>query len=475
LFGWHSFGIGEALFLSSLAMPASRSNTRSTPVSVSYRVINELKPDPRNARLHSKAQIRQLAASIEAFGFNVPILVDAQDNVLAGHARLLACKQLGYTQVPIIRLEHLSAAQARAFQLADNRLAEIAVWDERLLGEQLKELSELNLDFSLELTGFSMGEIDFRIERLSAPAEQAAPDPDDIAPAAATVAVTRPGDLWLLGAHRLLCADAQEPSSYTRLMQGSLAKVVFSDPPYNVPIHGHVSGKGAIVHREFAMASGELSEQEFVEFLRRVLALLARFSVSGSIHFICMDWRHAEALLVAARAVYSELKNLCVWVKDRAGMGSLYRSQHELVFVFKSGAAPHRNNVQLGSHGRDRTNVWHYPGIHTLREGEEGDVLTLHPTCKPVKMVADALLDCSKRNDVVLDAFLGSGTTLIAAERVGRVCYGIEIDPLYVDVAIRRWQSHSGAIARLAETEESFAQREAQASTQPRSCPHEQA
>jgi DNA methylase len=206
------------------------------------------------------------------------------------------------------------------------------------------------------------------------------------------------------------------------------------------------------------------SGAEFIDFLRRVLGLMARSSVSGSIHFICMDWRHAEALLAAARGVYSELKNLCVWVKDRAGMGSLYRSQHELVFVFKSGAGPHCNNVQLGRHGRDRANVWRYPSIHTLREGEEGDVLALHPTCKPVKMVADALLDCSKRNDLVLDAFLGSGTTLIAAERVGRVCYGIEIDPLYVDVAIRRWQAHSGGDARLAASGESFAQREALAS-----------
>jgi len=337
------------------------------------------------------------------------------------------------------------------------------VWDEHLLAEQLKALSELDLDFSLELTGFSMGEIDFRIESLSASTEENAPDPDDLPPVAAAFAVTRPGDLWRLECHRLLCADAQDAASYERLLQGALASVVFSDPPYNVPIQGHVSGKGAIVHREFAMASGELSEQEFVEFLRRVLSLLARHSVSGSIHFICMDWRHAEALLSAARAAYTELKNLCVWVKDRAAMGSLYRSQHELVFVFKSGTGAHRNNVELGRHGRDRTNVWHYPSIHTLREGEEGDLLALHPTCKPVKMVADALLDCSKRNDVVLDAFLGSGTTLIAAERVGRICYALEIDPLYVDVAIRRWQAHSGGCARLAASGESFAQREANA------------
>jgi DNA modification methylase len=305
-----------------------------------------------------------------------------------------------------------------------------------------------------------MGEIDLRIESLATAVIRAG-DAVDVPPAPGAVAITRLGDLWALGRHRLLCGNALEPACYERLLQGTVAQVVFTDPPYNVPIQGHVSGKGAIVHREFAMASGEMSEEEFIDFLQRVLSLFARHSASGSIHFVCMDWRHAYALLKAAREIY-ELKNLCVWSKDRAGLGSLYRSQHELVFVFKSGAGPHCNNVELGRHGRHRSNIWNYPGIHTLRSGEEGDLLALHPTCKPVQLVADALLDCSKRNAVVLDAFLGSGTPLLAAERVGRVCYAIELDPLYVDVAIRRWQVHSGGCARLLATGESFAQREAQ-------------
>jgi len=441
-------------------MPNAKPPACHAQVNITYRKLAELKPDPRNARVHSKAQIRQLAASIREFGFNIPVVIDSQDNVLAGHGRLLACRELGYSELPTIRLEHLSPAQARAFQLADNRLAELAHWDERVLAEQLKELAEVNLDFSVELTGFSMPEIDLRIESLAAAANRAG-DVADVPPAPAAVAITRPGELWALGRHRLLCGNALEPSCYEALLQGTVAQVVFTDPPYNVPIQGHVSGKGAIVHREFAMACGEMSDEEFTGFLQRVLTLFARHSTSGSIHFLCMDWRHAYTLLKAARGIY-ELKNLCVWSKDRAGLGSLYRSQHELVFVFKSGTGAHCNNVELGRHGRHRSNIWNYPGIHTLRSGEEGDLLALHPTCKPVQLVADALLDCSKRNAVVLDAFLGSGTTLLAAERVGRVCYAMELDPLYVDVAIRRWQTHSGEAARLLAIGESFAQREAQ-------------
>jgi DNA modification methylase len=445
-------------------MPIATAPAARGQLSITYRNLAELKPDPRNARVHSKAQTRQLAASIREFGFNIPVVIDGHDNIIAGHGRWLACRELGYSELPIIRLEHLSAAQARAFQLADNRLAEIAVWDERLLAEQLQELAELELGFSIEVTGFSIGEIDLRIESLAARPEPAC-DPADVPPALAAVAVSRPGDLWAFGKHRLLCGNALEASCYEQLLQGAAAHVVFTDPPYNVPINGHVSGKGTIAHREFAMACGEMSEQQFTDFLQRVITLLARHTTSGSIHFVCMDWRHAHSLLNAAREIY-ELKNLCIWSKDRAGMGSLYRSQHELVFVFKSGTSPHCNNIELGRHGRDRSNIWNYPGIHTLRSGEEGDLLALHPTCKPVQMVADALLDCSKRNALVLDPFLGSGTTLIAAERVGRVCYAIELDPLYVDVAIRRWQAHTGGCAHLLASGERFTQREAQGRAQ---------
>jgi DNA modification methylase len=367
-------------------------------IRIVFRQIVELELDPRNPRAHSSGQVRQIARSIEAFGFNVPVLIDAKRKVIAGHGRIMACKLLGWSEVPTIALEHLSEAQAKAFMIADNRLTENSVWDDRLLAEQLKELSVLDLDFSLEATGFEMGEIDFRIERLtsSSQAEDAA------------------DDLWLMGEHRLLCGNALDPSAYAALMGREQANLVFSDPPYNVRIDGNVSGLGAVRHREFAMASGEMSAAEFTNFLNRALSLHARNSAQGSLHFICMDWRHMEELLAAGRTVYSELKNLCVWVKDNAGMGSLYRSQHELVFVFKHGREPHRNNVMLGMHGRNRSNVWNYPCANSFsRSGDEGNLLASHPTVKPVAMIADAIMDATARRDIVLDGFLGSGSTSV--------------------------------------------------------------
>jgi DNA modification methylase len=345
--------------------------------------------------------------------------------------------------------------------IADNRLPENSVWDDRLLAEQLKDLSMLDLDFSIEVTGFEMGEIDFRIEGLKPP-PQAEEDPADVISAApAGPAVSRAGDLWLLGTHRVYCGSALEEGSYATLMQDEKAAMVFTDPPYNVPIEGNVSGLGAVHHREFVMASGEMNEAEFTAFLATACSLLARHSVEGSLHFICMDWRHMAELLAAGRQTYEELKNVCVWAKDRAGMGSLYRSQHELVFAFKHGREQHRNNIQLGQYGRNRSNVWHYRGINSFGHGgQEGDLLALHPTVKPVALVADAVMDCTARGEVVLDAFLGSGTTVIAAERVGRRCYGLELDPLYVDTIVRRWQAFTGDRARLASTGRCFSELE---------------
>ena len=419
-------------------------------LSVVYRPIDELKPDPRNPRQHSRAQICQIARSIQAFGFNVPILVDRDLKVIAGHGRLLACRDLGWSEVPTIQLEHLSEAQARAFLIADNRLTEISSWDDRLLSEQLKELAALDLDFDLEATGFAMGEIDLRIEGLDESAEVADADPADDLPSPGP-AVTQPGDLWLLGRHRLLCGDARDEAAYARLMVGKPAAMVFTDPPYNVPIDGHVCGLGAIRHREFAMAVGEMNEAEFTSFLTAACTLLARHSVDGSLHYICMDWRHLPELLAAGRAANAELKNLCVWAKESAGMGSLYRSQHELILVFKHGRSRHRNNVELSRHGRHRTNVWRYPSVSAFaRASDEGSLLEMHPTVKPVRLVADAILDASARGDIVLDPFAGSGTTFIAAERTGRRCYGMELDPAYADTIARRWEAFTGGRARRA-------------------------
>ena len=422
-----------------------------------YRPIASLKPDPKNARIHSEKQLKQIAKSIDAFGFNVPVLIDSQDNIIAGHGRVEAGKRSSIAQVPTIRLEHLTDAQKRAFMLADNRLTENATWNDRLLGEQLKALSEVNLDFSLDATGFEVAEIDLYIEGLSAPKEEE--DPADAIPQSSAKPVSRIDDLWLLDRHRVLCASALDESSYQKLLPKKRADFVFTDPPYNVPIEHHASGKGEVQHKNFVMASGEMSEDEFIAFLTRSCELLARYSCDGSLHFLCMDWRHIRELLAAGTKAYSEFKNLCIWVKDRGGMGSLYRSQHELVFLFKNGTAPHRNNVQLGQFGRTRSNVWQYPSVNSFgRAGEEGNLLALHPTVKPVAMVSDAIFDCSARGDIVLDAFLGSGTTIIAAERTGRICCGLELDPIYVDTAVRRWQNFTRRAAVHAESGLTFSE-----------------
>jgi len=436
-------------------------------VGVVYRPLHELKLDPNNPRVHSPRQVRQIARSIEAFGFNVPVLVDTNLTVLAGHGRIRACQLLGWNRVPTIQLEHLSEAQARAFMIADNRLTENSTWDDRLLAEQLKQLSELELDFDLEATGFTIGEIDLRIEGLELAAGRNTDPVDVMPPATGGPPVSHAGDVWLLGHHRILCANALNEAAYLKLMEGQRAAMVFTDPPYNVPIEGNVSGLGALHHRDFVMGSGEMNEAEFTAFLTQACTLLARHSRDGSIHFIFLDWRHASELLAAGREVYSELKNLCIWVKNNGGMGSFYRSRHELVFVFKHGRAQHRNNIQLGQFGRNRTNVWEHPSPSSFaRPGEEGNLLALHPTVKPAALVADAIMDASARGDIVLDGFLGSGTTIIAAERTRRRCYGLELDPLYVDTIIRRWQAYTGEGARHGTSGRSFGELEAEAEVQ---------
>jgi len=306
-----------------------------------------------------------------------------------------------------------------------------------------------------------MGEIDLKIEGLTSPSDEE--DPADVIPTRAGPTVSEVGDLWLLGRHRVYCGSALDESVYAALMRDKRAAAVFTDPPYNVPIEGNVSGRGAVRHREFVMASGEMDEVQFTAFLTRACSLLASHSSDGSLHFICMDWRHQNELLAAGNKVYTELKNLCVWVKNNGGMGSLYRSQHELIFVFKHGRRVHRNNVQLGEYGRNRSNVWHYPGATSFApQGEEGNLRTLHPTVKPVALVADAIMDCTARGEIVLDAFLGSGSTVIAAERVGRCCYGLELDPRYVDTIVRRWQIFTGDHARHGTSGQLFNEREAE-------------
>ncbi len=358
-------------------------------LAVVYREIQQLVPYPRNARTHSKRQIRQIADSIGAFGFTNPVLVDRSGTIVAGHGRVEAAKLLAMKKVPTISLENLSEDQIRAYILADNKLAEKAGWDNAILAIELQHLTSIDLGFEVSLTGFEIGEIDLILQENKA--EENEEEPVEISRGPA---ITKLGDVWVLGSHRLICGDALDESTYSALMNSQMADVVFTDPPYNVRIDGNVCGKGAIRHHEFAMASGEMTAAEFLTFLNRALDLLQRHSKSGSVHFICMDWRHAGEILSAGKRTYDMFLNLCVWAKDNGGMGSFYRSQHELVFVFRKGLESHRNNIQLGKFGRNRTNVWRYPGVNTLsRSGDEGNLLALHPTVKPVAMIADAILD----------------------------------------------------------------------------------
>ncbi|RZU42410.1 site-specific DNA-methyltransferase [Edaphobacter modestus] len=434
----------------------------TTQLEITYLHTTSLKPDPRNPRVHSDKQVRQIAQSIESFGFNVPLLIDDEQRVIAGHGRLLAARKLGWATVPAIRLSHLTESQRMAFLIADNRLTENSSWDERMLGEQLKILSELELDFDLETIGFEVPEIDLLIDGLNTVPEA---DPDDRLPEVSETAVTVSGDLWQLGKHRVFCGDSLSTASYERLMEGAKADLVIADPPYNVVIDGHATGNGSVHHREFAMASGEMSSTEFTEFLRKAMLAARDHSVAGSLAYYFMDWRHMTEILSAGRQVYTELLNLCVWAKSNGGMGSFYRSAHELVFLFKNGTGSHRNNIQLGKFGRYRTNVWNYPGANAFsRSDSEGNLLALHPTPKPVALIEDAIKDCTARGDVVLDPFLGSGTAVIAAERAGRRCYGLELDPLYVDIIIRRWQRQTKLDAVHVETGELFDSREARGS-----------
>ena len=429
---------------------------------IDFMLVRELLPYPNNARTHSKKQIRQIARSIEKFGFCNPLLIDNAGQIIAGEGRWEAAKLLRIDSVPTCRLSHLSEADKRAYVLADNKLAQKAGWDKELLAIELQGLIEIDLE--IELTGFDMAEIDLILEEAHE-ANGAPSGPEDNVPQYSSgPAITQTGDLWVLGRHRLLCGDARDKAAYDHLLEGARAEFVLTDPPYNVAIEGNICGLGHIHHRDFAKGCGEMSEVEFSAFLEAVFKLLAGNTVDGSIHQVCMDWRHMWEMLAAGRKVYSELKNLCVWNKTNAGMGSFHRSRHELVFVWKSGTAAHINNFELGQHGRNRTNVWDYAGINTMRAGRLEE-LAMHPTVKPVALVADAIKDCSRRGGLVLDPFCGSGTILIAAERTGRKARALEIDPAYVDVAVRRWQTYTGKSAVLAGPGETFETVEDQRST----------
>lgn len=400
--------------------------------------LTSLKTYHNNAKVHNEEQLQALASSIKQFGFNSPILIDEKNEIIAGHGRLEAAKIVGLTEVPVIRLTHLSEVQKRAYRLADNKIAEKGGWNEDILKLELSELESLCNDFDITITGFSSVELDVLLDDTGNSHKiDKQLNTDPFVPE--NEIITQPGDIWHLGNHRIICGNSQDEETFSKLMQTQKAKMVLQDPPFNVAINGHVCGSGKIKHKEFAFASGEMTDEQFIQFLETNFKLCAKFSQSGSLHYNFMDWRHSMHILAAAQKSFDLFINLCVWNKGTGSLGSLYRSQHELCFIFKNGKESHINNVELGKNGRYRTNVWNYPGVNSF--GRHRQDLKMHPTVKPVEMLYDAILDVTKRGDLVLDSFLGSGSSLIAAEKAHRVCYGIECEMLYIDTTIRRFQN----------------------------------
>lgn len=399
--------------------------------------LQSIKPRLGNPRMHSTKQIRQIAQSIRGLGFLTPIIVDENDVILAGHGRWLAAQQERLKSVPVVRHEHLSEAQKRAFVLADNRIAQEAGWDRDLLRLELGVLADLLPPEGLDLTitGFAVPEFDALQKDLGPPAAE----PADEIPELPASPVSASGDVWVLGRHRILCGDARRSDDFKKLVGTKRARAVFTDPPFNLGSR-QIGGRGRIQHRDFAFAAGEMSPKAYRIFLTDTLGNGVSVSAPGAVHFVCIDWRHVADLVEVASPLFEQMLNLVVWNKTNAGQGSFYRSQHELIGVFRVEGKPHRNNVELGRFGRNRSNVWTYAGVNTFGK-DRLQALSQHPTVKPVALVADALLDCTAPGEIVLDQFAGSGATILAAEKVGRIGYGIEYDPAYVDVAIRRWET----------------------------------
>lgn len=443
--------------------PRVRTRKRRPPEhasQVSYQAIGELEAYKKNARVHAPKQIAQIKQSIESFGFIVPITVDRGGNVIAGHGRLQAAKELGLKRVPVIQVDHLDETQVRAYRLADNKIAENATWDEALLRIEISELVELELtgelSFDVGTLGFETAEIDLLLHN------QEDDTPLEIVEEPKGSVVARLGDIWELGVHQIACGSSLEKDVLTSLMSGVSASLVLTDPPYNVPVQGHVRVTGKTRHKEFGMASGEMTEAEFTDFLSSALGNALSVSARGAIVMTFMDWRHLDDLNAAAKSVGLKQINLCIWVKNNGGMGSLYRSQHELCSIYKTPGEQHQNNVQLGSMGRYRTNVWSYAGVNTFGRNRKADLVD-HPTVKPIAMIEDAIRDVTRHGEVVFDPFGGSGTTLLAAERCRRVARLIELDPAYVDVTIRRWQELTGKEAVDQNSGETWNERAARA------------
>lgn len=456
-------GKGSQAFEDSAAEPsASRALSGQD---IEHLTLDQIKPSDNNPRSHSKKQIKQIAASIERFGFNGVIVINKSGMIIAGHGRLEAARLIGMKTVPCVRVTHLKPAEEMAYRIADNQIALSGRWIREELAVQLAELEvtlpELDLDISI--TGFDVGELD----ALFADHKDPVADPEDEVTFAESTAhaVTRPGDIWTMGQHRLICGDARDDDVVAALMDGKVADQVLTDPPFNVAVNGHVGGRGRRKHAEFANASGEMSDSEYRRFLVESVDRMIMAAREGALIYIFIDWRHVEVVCDVGRSLDLSLVNICVWSKTTPGQGTFYRSAHELIVVFQKPGGDLQNNIALGKYGRSRTNVWTFAAPNKFKAAD--DPLAGHPTPKPVAMIAEAIKDASKRGGIVLDSFLGSGTTVLAAEKVGRKGYGVECDPTYCDLSITRWQSFTGRDAILAETGQTFGEVEAERSKPP--------
>ena len=423
-------------------------------VQVEYLPTDQLRPADNVTRRHTRVQLRKLAQGIAEHGFIVPVTVYGANIIASGHARWEAAKLAGLSEIPTIRLEHLTDEQARLFAIADNKLTEGGTWDLDALRIEFAAIQVTAPTIELDSSGFTIGERDVLVGRHRV-ADLA--DLDDLPEAARDAPVSRLGDIWVLGRHRVVCGDATDPDVITAVVDGKLVRAVVSDPPFNVKIAGNVSGLGKAKHPEFAMASGEMTKSEFVEFLRRSIATTQPHLIDGALLFLFQDWRHIADLVAAAEACDLDQLNLLIWAKTNAGMGTFYRSAHELIGLFKHGNGKHTNNVELGRYGRNRTNVLNYPGVNTFTKGR-AQALALHPTVKPVALLADLILDASGPGEIILDPFGGSGSTLIAAEKTDRTAYLVELSPVYVDVIVKRFQEATGMPAVHAVSGRTFAE-----------------
>lgn len=404
--------------------------------------IASLKPWPRHARTHDRGKRQALLASIRANGLIDPIIVDENGFILSGHLRSELTAELGWEYIEAIVIRHLSLEDKRTYVIAANRFPERGGWDREILALEFTDLVDTAIDLDLRTTGFEIAEIDLAIQQ----AEHQPPQDDNEELEVPQEPISRLGDHWLLGDHELICGNSLEPDVWCRLMREEKARLCLTDPPYNVQIQGHVTSKD---HDEFAYASGEMTDLEFQSFLSTTLGNAVNCTIKGGLHLIAMDHRHIDDLFAAASPLYSQRLNICVWAKTTPGMGSLYRSQHELFTLYKVGTAPHTNNIELGRFGRNRSNVWTYAGAAGFRKGRDED-LAVHPTVKPTDLLADAILDLTNPREIVIDGFGGSGSLILAAERTRRRARVIELEPKYVDVTIRRWEAMTGQQARLA-------------------------